>query len=209
MRQLALVALVLAGGSWAATLAPSDAEIAAALKAGGALVSSDRGYPLKDHVVYEVPDARDIKAAWGEVDAVVLASPLERARHAGYIAKLSSQTIDVATARQLPELRPGTLSILVYAHGPDGEDESFVDKFAGASLVFTDRRVAAAEVTHSEPSAATYPLASVGRERRVAVLTYRFDLAAFPALADAPCRVEFTDPTGKLFDIPLDLAHYR
>src|SRR5579863_5150824 len=175
MRELALAALVLAGGSGAATLTPSDAEIAAALKAGGALVSSDQGYPLKDHLLYEVPDARDIKPAWGEVDAVVLASPLERARHAGYIAKVSGQAIDVKTARQLPELRPGFLSILVYAHGPDAEDESFVDKFGGASLVFSDTSVAAVGVTHSEPSESTYPLARVGRERRVAVLTYHFD----------------------------------
>jgi hypothetical protein len=209
MREFALAALLLAGGSAAATLSPSDAEIADALEAGAALINPDKGYPLRDHLLLEVPDARDIKPAWGAVDAVILATPLERARHAGYLAKLSGQTIEVPAARQLPELHPGSLSIIVYTHGPDGKDESFIDKFGRASLVFPHETVAAAEVTHTEPNEATYPLAGFERQRQAAVLIYRFDLAAFPRLGNARCRLKFTDPTGKAFDIPLNLAQYR
>jgi hypothetical protein len=209
MRELALAALLLADLGAAATLNPSDAEIAAALEAGAALVNPDNGYPLKDHVLFEVPDARDIKAAWGDVDAVILATPLERARHAGYLAKLSGQTIDVASVRQLPELHPGSLSFIVYTHGPDDNDEIFIDKFGRASLVFAHESVPAADVTHSEPTEATYPLARVQRRRQVAVLLYRFDLASLPERDNAHCRLKFTDPTGKAFDIPINLAQYR
>ena len=139
----------------------------------------------------------------------IFATPLEGARHPGYLAKLSGQPIDVVQARKVPKLRPGSLSIVVHAHGADRDVESFVEKFSGASLSLADVTVSKAVIAHGELTSATYPLAGFGRKRKVAVLAFRFDVSGLSQFSSAHGRFKRPDPTGKFFKIPFDLAHYR
>lgn len=205
----ALVFLLVTSAVSGADLSPDDAAIAAAVARGAAMAEPYRGYHIKDHVIYAVPDSLNIDPALGEVDAVALGTPLERARHAGFVAAFTHQKLTVADTRAAIRLPPGWLSVLVYAHGPDAIDTSFTGKFSTAKLVFADRTVIAADAHVSEPSESVYPKATTGRERRTAVITWRFDLSAWPALHGGKARLQFTGPTGRAFDLPVDLGAYR
>jgi hypothetical protein len=204
MRILALLPLLVAGWGQAATLTPTKAEVAAASQEGAALVNADKGYPRKNQVVYEVPDTREIKPTWGAVDAIVLATPLERARHEGYLTALSGQNFDTST----PNIGPATLSFVVYAHGTDRNETRFVERFGIASLVFGHRTLRSSETVHTEASAGTYPLAQTDRDRQVSIVEYRFDFSRNLDLAMARGRLRFKDSTGKRFDVPFNLARF-
>jgi hypothetical protein len=191
--------LVIAGAfapARAADLAPSPAAITRAAAEGAALAPRREGYALKDHVIYAVRDARAIDPADGAVDAVVLATPLERTRHAAYIAAYGGGRISGAEAYRRAALPPGQLAVIIFAHGRDHDDE-----------VFDGATIEAAPVAGA-PAEKVYPLAPANRERMAGTVTYRFDLGAVRDAGRKQTRLRFIDATGKAFDLPIDLGRF-
>ena len=204
-----LGALSAPGPAAAADLSPGDADVAAAVARGVAMAKPHGGYYLKDYVVYAVPDARNIYPTRGNVDAVVLGTPLERIRHAAFFATYTGQKATPAEARKRADLPAGWLSFILFVHGPDAFDNSFATKYSVARLVFANKTLTAADMKHSPPSDTVYPLATVHRNRQAATVTYRFDLSALPDLHNSRARLQFIDDGGKSFDLPVDLSRYR
>lgn len=212
MKRAALVLGIVSGIAapvFAANLAPSTQEIAVAAATGKAQVKADGGYPLRDHLLYAVKDARGIDPADGEVDAIIVATPLERTRHAAYIAERTGRSLSPQAAYTSTELPTGYVSILVFAHGKDAEDDSFPKRFGQASLIFPDGIIDAVDTDRGEPSEAVYPLATVNRQRNVATITYRFNLSQWPDAGRRSGRLVFIDGDGKRFDLPLDLSRFE
>lgn len=198
-----------AAASSAADLAPAPAAIARAARAGLVQAAAREGYPLRSHVLYEVRDARAADPADGAVDAIVLATPLERTRHAAYMAAYSGRTISPAQAYAEAGLPPGRLSIVVFAHGADETDEAFAAGFSAATLTISGDAPITAEPMASETSEAVYPLAAHNRARQVATITYRFDLSALRDAGRRTAQLRLRDATGRAFDIPIDLRRFE
>lgn len=215
MRRILGLALALAGTGVCATpasaadLAPSHDHIAAAAARGRSEMTLGAGYSLKAHVLYAVKDARAIDPADGEVDAVVIGTPLERTRHAAYIAARTERTASAEDCYRAAGLPPGHLAVIVFAHGKDAEDEEFPQAFGQASIVFADGIADAVAIERGKPSEAIYPLAETDRMRSVALVTYRFDLSRWPDAGTRKGRLLFTDGSGKRFDLPIDLARFE
>jgi len=167
------------------------------------------GYEMADHVVYEVRDARAIDPADGSVDAVVIATPLERTRHAAYFGQYEKRALTPAEAFRKGGVGAGQIAFIVFAHGDDDADMEFPGKFSVATLAIGGRQLTASAVDRGGPSFSTYPLSTRGRTRFVATITYRFDLRGIADAAHAKARLAFTDATGKSFDLPVDLAAFR
>ena len=192
----------------AASLAPDDRQLAAAIDRGRVLAASQGNYSLKKNIAWEVPDARTIDPALGSVDAVLVATPIERATHAGFLAAHDGRQLTVSEARGSERIQPGWLRIILFTHGPDAKDESYVEKFSNARLVFGNDTIVAQKMEHSEPSESTYPLATENRERQVATITFHFNLSKSPKLQATRGRLQFTDDAGRTFDQPIDLSSY-
>jgi hypothetical protein len=210
-RVLALgVALAaLARPALAVDLAPDAAAIARAAADGRAMYKPSYGYDLADHVVYQVRDARAIDPNDGSVDAVVLATPLERTRHAAYFGQYQQTALAPGDAYRKGGLDAGQIAFIVFAHGSNEGDMEFPARFSAASLTIGGHQLATIAVDRGGPSFSTYPLATKDRSRFVATVTYRFDLATVPGAATAAGRLAFTDATGKAFDLPVNLGAYR
>jgi hypothetical protein len=203
------VVLTSVSGASAAVLSPSTEEIAKAAADGRRLAAPHEGYPLKDYVVYEVKDARAIDPNDSDVDAVVIATPLERTRHAAFVAAFAGHRIGSAEARARSLLPDNHIEIIIFAHGADRADRRFVHGFGPAFLIQRTQPLAAALPVADAPFGAVYPLAQRDRRRFVATISYRFDLSSVPELAAAKARVTFRDASGKAFDLPVDLSAYR
>jgi hypothetical protein len=194
----------------AADLAPTPAAIAKAAGAGAALAPRHEGYPLKDHVLYEVRDARGADPADGAVDAIVLATPLERTRHAAYIAAYSGRMIAPARAFAEGGLAPGQIAILVFAHSADEDDARFVREFSPATLEMAGGVRLVAQPFAGATMDSVYPRAAAGRrERQVATIIYRFDLSAARDAGRQSMRLTLKDSTGRPFDLTFDLARFE
>lgn len=211
MRFAALTAAVIAlpMPAMAVDLAPDAAAIARAVADGRAMYRPAYGYDLADHVIYEVRDARAIDPADGSVDAVVLATPLERTRHAAYFGQYEKQALSPEEAFRRGGLAANQIAFIVFAHGGDDADMEFPGKFSAATLAIGGRQLAATAIDRGGPSISTYPLSTKGRMRFVATISYRFDLTGIAEGAEGKARLAFTDASGKSFDLPVDLAAFR
>jgi hypothetical protein len=206
---LGVAIVVFATPVLAVDLAPDAAAIARAAADGRAMYRPSTGYDLADHVIYEVRDARAIDPKDGNVDAVVLATPLERTRHAAYFGQYEQHALAPGEAYRKGGLGAGQIAFIVFAHGGDEADMEFPDKFSAATLTIGGKQLAATAVDRGGPSFSTYPLSTTGHSRFVATITYRFDLASVADAARGKGRFAFTDATGKSFDLPVDLAAFR
>jgi hypothetical protein len=193
----------------AVDLAPNAAALARAVADGRAMYKPSVGYDLADHVVYEVRDARAIDPKDGNVDAVVIATPLERTRHAAYFGQYEKRALAPAEAYRKGGLGNGQIAFIVFAHGGDEADMEFPARFSAATLTIGTKQLAATAIDRGGPSISTYPLSTSGHTRFVATITYRFDLAGVADAARAKGRLGFTDATGKSFDLTVDLAAFR
>ena len=210
MNRYALMAMVAlsSGEARALVLEPHMSEIANAVRVGVKMAKPSQGYSLKNYVIYEVKDARSIDPQDGEVDAILLATPLERIRHAAFVAASEGTSISPIEARQMANLANHEIEIVVYAHGEDGHDRAFVARFGTALLVGPTWEISA-QPTISDPSRTIYPLAQSDRVRFVGTVTYHFDLAHTAATEFDPVRLEVTDGSGKVFKIPLSFRKFH
>jgi hypothetical protein len=193
----------------AADLTPDDRAISAAIAAGRKLAVSHPGYPLRGHIAWEVPDSRNIDPSLGDVDAILIATPLERATHAGFEAAQRGARVNAAEVRKTGEVQAGWLTVILLTHGPNRKDESHVERFSEGKLVFAEQTLMSVATEHSEASETTYPLAAENRQRQVATISFHFDLSDRPTLQSAEGRLQFSDDQGRSFDIPINLGAYR
>ncbi|WP_027483576.1 hypothetical protein [Deinococcus pimensis] len=202
VRALALIAL----GSSAGATSPLDAhDVRDALASGRALAAALRGYPVREYLLYSVPDAFTVKRGEAAVEAVQIGTPFERARWSAYFLALQGKAF---SERDL-STRDDQLEFIVYAHSRGPEDQTFMSRFTTASLTFEGgREVHAASVARSPASLDHYRDAQGRVEFRwVGTVTYRFDLRGRHAADVATLR--FTDADGHTFRLPFDRQRYR
>lgn len=210
----ALAALMMFTASIASTavgaveLYPDRAAVAQATARGAQLAAAHEGYLLKDYVTYAVRDSRAIDPADGLVDAVVVTTLLERTRHAAFIASYSGKKVSGEDARKRAGLKDGEVGFLLFVHGRDPIDQEFATGFGPAALIIGEQRFTSEPVA-GEPSQAVYPLAPDDRIRFVTTITYRFDLSSARDAGHLPARLQFTDASGKHFDLPVELGRFH
>lgn len=209
------VALFAMAGCFAATycrgvtFVPGAAEIAAAAADGDRIARIGEGYPLGEYLVYQVADARTLAPKNGCVDAIVAVTPLERTRHAAYVATVESRRVDPVQARNEADLPDHGFGILVYAHGLHERDPNFTERFRDARLLIGSREVRPTGVATSAPVDGIYPLASGDRHRPVATVTWRFDLSGLADDTTPLAWLSFTDACDRELRIAVPLAVLR
>lgn len=197
------------GGAWAVESPLSAASVQAAFSQGMSLgQKADQAYPLAPNAVYHTADTLRLEVANGDVDAVVIGTPWERTRYQGYLATIGGEKISQGEARTRAKLPDGSVAVLIFAHGAKPEDQDFISGFRGVSLKLGGKAVLPAESRRSGTSASQYPdtPGEIG-ERFTGTVTYVFRLT--PAQLKESGTLHFTDPTDKVFSLPIDLALYR
>ncbi len=205
----ALLAALLAGGGLAVESPLPAGSVAAAFNQGVQLGGrDDQAYPLAPNAIYHTADTLRLDPADGDVDAVVIGTPWERTRFQGYLATIGGEKITAAEARQRAKLPDGSVEVLVFAHGSKPEDQDFLGGFSNMTLRLGSATLKPTESRRSGTSASQYPdtPGEIG-ERFTGTVTYIFRLT--PAQLKASGTVSFTDPTGKAFQLPVNLGRYR
>ena len=190
--------------------APDRSQIAEAAGLGARLATPYRGYPADGYLLYAVADALALKPDDGCVDAVQVATPFERTRHAAFLAALQGRTIAPEAARRAADLPDNSLEIIVFSHGTTADDEDFLHRFGAPTLTFeADRRAPPVSTTPSPAFPDSYPHADAIEKRRyVGTVAFRFALDQIAA-SSSQGVVSFSDACGKAFRLPLDLNRYR
>ena len=171
-------------------------------------MGGDQAYPLAPNAVYHTADTLRLEAANGDVDAVVIGTPWERVRYQGYLSSIGGEKITAAQARERARLPGNSVAVLIYAHGSKPDDQDFISGFSGVTLKLGAAMLRPAESRRSGTSGSQYPdtPGEIG-ERFTGTVTYIFRLR--PAQLKSSGMLSFTDPTGKVFHLPVKLAAYR
>lgn len=100
------------------------------------------------------------------------------------------------------------MAVLIYAHGSKPSDQEFISGFTGVTLRLGATTLRPAESHRSGTSGSQYPdtPGEIG-ERFTGTVTYIFRLT--PAQLRSSGTISFTDPTGKVFHLPVNLAASR
>lgn len=212
-RACALGLAWLLGGALALTLYPTDAQLRQEIRRGLALADQRQGYPVQAYVVYSVPDALTLERGEGSVEAVQIATPLERARWGSYFLAIQGKAVTPEAVERQANLPAGELAVIIYAHsaGKNDEDKDFLRNFSPLRLTLNGHTRTPAKVESFGPSLNNYRDAD-GRVvfRWTDTLTARFDLAGLSQnAANARGHLQFTDASGKSYDLPLDLRRVR
>jgi hypothetical protein len=189
------------------------AEQQSAIRDGRAIAFAHQGYPVSTYTVFEVPDALAITPGGGYIDAVVVATPFERARYASYLAyfqQSSPSSDEIARASRADEV-----DFLIFAHSSANMDRGFLSGFRAAAIS-SGRSVQLTPVSHSTfgPTIDFYNVAGRGRQPRlVGFDTFRFDLRPLVARGVDVSRLRgtfaITDPYGRAYSLAFDLSKMR
>lgn len=208
-RPLATVLLLLPGVATAMDLVPDEAALVRAVAEGAATGRQSNGYDAREYLVYTVDDARDIRPGQGSVDAVLLLTPLERLRHLAYL-RATTGVEDEPTAEAAKLLFvPNEIGFRVFAHGVDGADSQFTERFSSGRLRLGSTSVNSSRVERSPASVGRYPLAASDRERTVGTVTYWFRLDVLPGITAGTATLEFLDAENHAMALPVDFSTRR
>jgi hypothetical protein len=168
----------------------------------------DSGYPLRAYTLYAVKDTLKLEPQNGAVDAVTIATPYERTRYESFLSFLGEDTITPQQAFQRAGLPPYTVAFIVFAHGMDAGDQTFLKRFSTARLKLGAQSLRPTATTQSGTSISQYPR-TVGETgiRFGGTVTYRFEVPR-TEVADTG-TLSFTDASGRAFNLPVNLAQYR
>ena len=209
---MALAALLLGGAALSLTLAPTDAERQQAIEQGQTLAAKRQGYPVGAYVIYSVSDALTLSPGEGSVEAVQLATPLERERWASYFLTIQGKDVTPQAVQNLAKLSPDHLEVIVYAHSQSGNesDQGFLKAFGSAQLTLNGQTLRPAQTDLSGASRNNYRDAG-GQVtfRWTGTVTYDFDLSKLGDASAAQGQLQFTDAVGKGYDVPVNLGDYR
>ena len=205
----AIAAALWIGQARAYVPSPDAGQIERATQAGKQLAIPHEGYPSKDYVLYEAKDVLSLPPENGDVDAVVVGTPIERTRHASFLHAFAGEKADAATARREANLADGWLEIVVFAHSNSRKDEDFLKQFSPAVLQLADRKLWPVSTVTSDSDLDVYPRAVKDGMRYVATITYRYNLTGIANVANLRASLAFDDASGKHFDLPVDLSRYE
>ncbi|MFC4452668.1 hypothetical protein [Deinococcus sonorensis] len=177
---------------------------------GGVKLAKDPegGYPLLPYTLYHTQDSLLLEPANGDVDAVVVGTPFDRTRYQSFLAASGDETLTPAQARERARLPDGWVSVLIFAHGSKPADQEFLNGFTGVRLVLPGRTLLPGQVQKSGTDLSQYPHTpgEIG-ERFVGTVTYLFHPSAAELRGSA--TLNFNDPTGKSFTLPIQFSRYR
>ncbi|GAA5534180.1 hypothetical protein [Deinococcus aluminii] len=201
-----LALALLLGSTLALVATPTDAERQAAVQQGEALAGQHQGYPVRDYLLYSVPDALALTPGEGSVEAVQVATPLERARWAGYFLTIQGKPVTPDAVQHIADMPPDRVEFIVYAHSNGPKDQDFLGAFGPATMLIGEQVLPTSAVKTSGASLDNYRDAD-GQVvfRWTDAITYRFRVPEGATTG----HLRFTDATGKKYDLPFDLSRYR
>jgi hypothetical protein len=189
------------------------AELQSAIRDGKAIAFAHKGYPVSNYTVFEVPDALAIAPGGGSIDAVVVATPFERARYASYLAYFQQSSPDAAEIARAS--KSDEVDFLIFAHSSANMDRGFLSGFRAASIA-SARSLHVTPMSDSTfgPTIDFYNVTGRGRQPRlVGFDTFRFDLRPLVAQGVDVSRLrgtfEITDPYGRAYSVAFDLSKMR
>ena len=161
-------------------------------------------------MLYSVPDALTLTPGEGAVEAVQLATPIERERWASYFLTIQGKVVTPQAVKKEANLTVGQIAFIVFAHSQSGDetDQAFLKQFGSARLTLNSQVLTPVDVVRSGSSRNNYRDAG-GQVvfRWTGTLTYRF--AVPPGLSAAKGELHFVGAAGKAYDLKLDLAQYQ
>jgi hypothetical protein len=210
--RLAALVCALWGSALALTVQPTDAQRQQAIADGQALAQKRRGYPVGEYLLYSVADAYTLTPGEGSVEAVQLATPLERTRWGSYFLAIQGKAVTPQAVRQQAGLAPGHLAVVIYAHSPGGaaSDQAFLQNFGPLRLTLAGQTLTPSAVARGDAALNNYrDEAGQVVFRWTSTLNATFDLSGLARANDARGTLRFTDATGKAFELPVQLGRYR
>lgn len=204
---------LLGSAALAVVLNPSDTQRQQEMQRGQALADKRQGYPVKDYIIYSVPDAYTLQPGEGSVEAVQIATPLERTRWGSYFLAIQNKPVTPDSVGQQVKLSDGNVAVIIYAHSQGGEDKdkTFLQEFKNIRLTLNGQTLRPTGVESSGPSRNNYR----GAQGQVEFLwsgnlTARFDLSGLgEGAASAQGHLTFTDATGKSHSLPVALGKFQ
>jgi hypothetical protein len=186
----------------------SDGHLAA-VEAGRRMASTEGGYHVRDYVLFETDDALVVQLGEGEIYAVTLRTPFERARWTSFLrARQGRSATDAAVDTQAVE----AVDVIVYVRSTDSRGRDVLDRIHLPVLTLASRRrLEPVAVERGQPFRGSQMVVSAdGRarpeERWLGTIVYRFRLTAADAGSAA---FEIVDGTGRTYRLEADLSRFR
>jgi hypothetical protein len=184
----------------------------AAVEAGRQMASAEGGYPVRDYVLFETDDALVVRPGEGEIYAVTLRTPFERARWTSYTrVRQGRAATDAAVDAQAVEANEA-VDVIVYVRSTDARGRDVLDRIRLPVLTLASRRrLEPLAVERGQPFRGNQMVVGAdGRpgaeERWLGTIVYRFRLTA----ADVgPAIFEIVDGTGRTYRLEADLSRFR
>jgi hypothetical protein len=182
----------------------------AAVEAGRRMASALGGYHVRDYVLFETDDALVVRPGEGQIYAVTLRTPFERARWTSYTRvrqgrSATDAAVDAADANE-------AVDVIVYVRSSDARGQDVLDRIHLPIFTLPSRRwLEPLAVERGRPFRGSQMVVGAdGRarpeERWFGTIVYRFRLTA----ADAgPAAFEIVDGTGRTYRLEADLSRFR
>ncbi|WP_299792916.1 hypothetical protein [Ramlibacter sp.] len=180
----------------------------AAVEAGRRMAGAEGGYPVRDYVLFETDDALAMQPGEGEIYAVTLRTPFERARWTSYTRARQGGPATEAVDPQPAE----TVDVVVYVRSTESRGHDVLDRLGLPVFTLASRgRLEPLAVERSRPFRGSQMVVRAGGQARPAerwfgTIAWRFQLAAGDA---GPLSFEIVDGTGRTYRLQADLAHFR
>jgi hypothetical protein len=181
----------------------------AAVEAGRRMAGAEGGYHVRDYVLFETDDALVARPGEGEIYAVTLRTPFERARWMSYArVRQGTSVTDAAVDAQAAE----AVDVIVYVRSTDARGRDVLDRIHLPVLTLDSRRrLDPLAVERGRPFRASQMVADADglarpEERWLGTIAYRFELTS----ADAgSATFEIVDGTGRTYRLETDLSRFR
>jgi hypothetical protein len=201
-------AAVAAAPAAAVELPLSPAGRLAAVEAGRRMAGAEGGYPVRDYVLFETDDALAMQPGEGEIYAVTLRTPFERARWTSYTRARQGGPATEAADPQLVE----TVDVVVYLRSTESRGRDVLDRLALPVLTLASRgRIEPLAIERSRPFRSSQIVVRADGQARPAqrwfgTIAYCFQLGASDA---GPLSFDIVDGTGRTYRLKADLARFR
>jgi hypothetical protein len=181
----------------------------AAVEAGRRMASTDGGYHVRDYVLFETDDALVVRPGEGEIYAVTLRTPFERARWMSYArVRQGTWATDAAVDVHAPE----TVDVIVYVRSTDAHGRDVLDRIQLPILTLPSRaRLEPLAVERGRPFRGSQMVMGADGQARpeprwLGTIAYRFELTASDA---GSLSFEIVDGTGRSYQLDTDLSRFR
>jgi hypothetical protein len=211
---LSLAGSVLLGApAYAVDVMPSARAESVAAAAGKAMAAHNEAYEIGPYLLFGTNTDVLLTDESPSVEAVQLATAIERIRWMAYVSEMEQRPLPPSTIAAFAKEQRGIISFIVFAHGHDEHDRTFLTAFSGGSLVRAadGTLVASADIERSVATQDQYFMpGNRVVDRYLGQVTYRFTLPVTPnSVMDEPLIFEFNDDRGEAQRFPLTLSHFQ